>query len=163
LALGGPLKLKKFTALAAVALATVALSGCSLSRDIASLDMYAPSDGVQLDIEQLKARNVMLIKGASGNAVLIGSFVNSGTETITATIQTEDGNGEVVRVAFEVGAGKKFDLGYNGTEGVVMPLKGIPGSIHPVFLNGSGDPIEMNVPILDGTLAEYRPFVESLN
>ena len=157
------MKLKKFIALASVALATVALSGCSLSRDIASLDMYAPSDGVQLDIEQLKARNVMLIKGASGNAVLIGSFVNSGTQAITATIQTEDGNGEVVRVAFEVGAGKKFDLGYNGTEGVVMPLKSLPGSIHPVYLSGSGDPIEMNVPILDGTLAEYRPFVESLN
>jgi hypothetical protein len=157
------LKFKKFVALAAVALATVALSGCSLSRDIASLDMYAPSDGVQLDIEQLKARNVMFIKGASGNAVLIGSFVNSGTEAITATIQTEDANGEVVRVAFEVGAGKKFDLGYNGTEGVVMPLSGFPGSIHSVYLAGSADPIEMNVPILDGTLAEYRPFVESLN
>lgn len=157
------MKFKKFVALAAVALATVALSGCSLSRDIASLDMYSPSDGVQLDIEQLKARNVMFIKGASGNAVLIGSFVNSGTEAITATIQTEDANGEVVRVAFEVGAGKKFDLGYNGTEGVVMPLSGLPGSIHSVYLAGSADPIEMNVPILDGTLAEYRPFVESLN
>jgi hypothetical protein len=163
LALGGPLKLKKFIALAAVALATVALSGCSLSRDIASLDMYAPSDGVQLDIEQLKARNVMFIKGASGNAVLIGSFVNSGTEAIIATIQTEDASGEVVRVAFEVEAGKKFDLGYNGTEGIVLPLKGIPGSIHPVYLSGFTDPIEMNVPILDGTLAEYRPFVEPLN
>jgi hypothetical protein len=157
------LKIKKITALAAVALATVALSGCSLSREIASLDMYAPSDGVQLDIEQLKARNVMLIKGASGNAVLIGSFVNSGTESITATLQTEDANGEVVRVAFEVAPGKKFDLGYNGTEGVVMPLAGVPGSIHPVYLAGSSDPIEMNVPILDGTLAEYRPFVEALN
>lgn len=154
---------KKITALALVALATVALSGCSLSRNVASLEMYTPSDGVQLDIEQLKARNLMLIKGASGNAVLIGSFVNSGTESITATLQTEDANGEVVRVAFEVAPGKKFDLGYNGTEGVVMPLKGIAGGIHPVFLAGSSDPIEMNVPILDGTLAEYRPFVESLN
>ncbi len=157
------MKFKKYTALAAVALATVALSGCSLSHDVASLDMYAPSDGVQLDIEQLKARNVMLIKGTSGNAVLIGSFVNSGTESITATLQTEDANGEVVRVAFEVGPGKKFDLGYNGTEGVVLPISGIPGSIHPVFLAGSSDPIEMNVPILDGTLEEYRPFVEALN
>lgn len=157
------MNIKKFSALAAIALATVALSGCSLSREIASLDMYAPSDGVQLDIEQLKARNLMFIKGASGNAVLIGSFVNSGSESITATLQTEDSKGEVVRVAFEVGAGKKFDLGYNGTEGVVLQLDGLPGSIHSVYLSGSADPIEMNVPILDGTLEEYRPFVESLN
>ena len=157
------MKFKKFIALASVALATVALSGCSLSRDIASLDMYAPSDGVQLDIEQLKARNVMLIKGASGNAVLIGSFVNSGTQAITATIQTEDGNGEVVRVAFEVGAGKKFDLGYNGTEPVTFKLDGMPGQVHEVAVSGGGDPYVLNVPVMDGSLEEYREYAESLD
>lgn len=157
------MKLKKLSALAVAALTTVALSGCSLSRDVASLDMYTPSDGVQLDIEQLKARNVLFLKGDSGNAVLIGSFVNSGMESITATLQTEDANGELIRVAFEVGPGKKFDLGYNGTEGIVMPLAKLPGSMHPIFLSGNSDPIEMMIPILDGTLAEYRPFVEPLN
>lgn len=157
------MKLKKLTAVVLTALATVALSGCSFTRDVTSLEMYTPSDGVQLDIEQLKARNVLFLKGKSGNAVLIGSFVNSGTETITATLQTEDANGELVRVAFEVGAGKKFDLGYNGTEGLVMPLTGVPGAMHPIYLSGKSDPIEMLIPILDGTLEEYRPFVEPLN
>lgn len=157
------MNVKKISALATIALASVALSGCSLSREIASLDMYAPSDGVQLDIQQLKARNVMFIKGPSGNAMLIGSFVNSGTEPILATVQTEDANGELIQVAFEVAAGKKYDLGYSGNDGIVMSLPANPGSMYSVYLAGNSDPIEMLVPVLDGTLAEYRPFLERLN
>ena len=55
------MKIKKLTALLASVLTVVALSGCSLSRDVASLDPYSPSDGVILDIGDLKARNFLLI------------------------------------------------------------------------------------------------------
>ena len=151
---------KKIIALTTVALASVALSGCSLSREVASLDMYAPSDGVQVDLETLKVRNAMFIAGASGNAILIGSFVNSGMEDVTATVQTTDGNGEEVRMSFEVAAGQKVDLGYNGQDGLVMPLAVTIGSMHPIFVSGNADPVQMLVPVMDGTLAEYRPFVE---
>lgn len=151
---------KKIIALTTVALASIALSGCSLSRDVASLDMYAPSDGVQVDLETLKVRNAMFIAGSSGNVILIGSFVNSGIENVTATIQTTDGNGEEVRLSFEVAAGQKFDLGYNGQDGIVMPLNVVTGSMHPIYVSGNSDPVQMLVPVMDGTLAEYRPFVE---
>lgn len=151
---------KKIVALSTVALASIALSGCSLSRDVASLDMYAPSDGVQVDLETLKVRNAMFIAGSSGNVLLIGSFVNSGMEDVTATIQTTDGNGEEVRVSLLVPAGQKIDLGYNGQDGVVMPLDVLPGSMYPIFVSGNADPVEMLVPVMNGALAEYRPFVE---
>lgn len=151
---------KKIVALSTVVLASIALSGCSLSREVASLDMYAPSDGVQVDLETLKVRNAMFIAGSSGNALLIGSFVNSGIEDVTATIQTTDGNGEEVRVSLLVPAGQKIDLGYNGQDGVVMPLDVLPGSMYPIFVSGNADPVEMLVPVMNGALAEYRPFVE---
>jgi len=157
---GGPLNVKKIVSLSTVVLASIALSGCSLSRDVASLDMYTPSDGVQVDLETLKVRNAMFIAGSSGNVILIGSFVNSGMENVTATIQTTDGNGEEVRLSFEVPAGKKIDLGYNGQDGVVMALDVLPGSMYPIFVSGASDPVEMLVPVMNGALAEYRPFVE---
>jgi hypothetical protein len=122
--------------------------------------MYTPSDGVQVDLETLKVRNAMFIAGSSGNVILIGSFVNSGTENVTATIQTTDGNGEEVRLSFDVPAGKKVDLGYNGQDGVVMALDVLPGSMYPIFVSGASDPVEMLVPVMNGALAEYRPFVE---
>ena len=154
------MNVKKIVSLSTVVLASIALSGCSLSRDVASLDMYTPSDGVQVDLETLKVRNAMFIAGSSGNVILIGSFVNSGMENVTATIQTTDGNGEEVRLSFEVPAGKKVDLGYNGQDGVVMALDVLPGSMYPIFVSGASDPVEMLVPVMNGALAEYRPFVE---
>jgi len=48
---GGPLKAKKFIALIAAIATVFALAGCSLSREVASLDPYAPSDGVQVDTD----------------------------------------------------------------------------------------------------------------
>ena len=157
------MQIKKIATLTSLLVVTSLLSGCSLSREVASLDMYSPSDGTMLDVANLKARNVMFIKGAGNKVMLIGSFVNSGMEPVMASIQTKDASGEDIRVAFEVKPSGKFDIGYNGTEGVIMTLDEKPGAMHSIFLSNGSDPIEMLVPIMDGSLAEYRPFVESLN
>ncbi len=157
---GGPLKAKKFTALVAAIVTIFALTGCSLSREVASLDPYAPSDGVQVDTEELKARNVMFVVDDAGNAVLIGSFINPGQGAVSATLETLDSNGTVVMTEMTVEAGAKFDLGYNGTEGKFLYLTETPGSMHPVYMRVTGDPTRMLVPILDGALEEYRGFID---
>lgn len=155
--------IKKLTALLASLLTVVALSGCSLSRDVASLDMYAPSDGVLADIGQLKARNFLLIKGTGSEAVLIGSIVNSGQEAKTAGIQVIDQAGNRTSYQFEVGAKGKFDLGYGGNDGIVLTISEGPGSMHMIYFSDGSSPIEVMVPVLDGQLEEYRSFAESLN
>lgn len=157
------MQIKKIATLTSLVLATALLSGCSLSREVTSLEMYAPSDGTMVDAESLKARNVMIIKGSGNKALLIGSFVNSGMEPVMASLQTTDSTGEEIRVAFEVKPSGKFDLGYNGTEGVLLSLDTKPGSLHTIYVSDGSDPIELVVPVMDGSLAEYRPFVESLN
>jgi hypothetical protein len=154
------LKAKKFTALVAAIVTIFALTGCSLSREVASLDPYAPSDGVQVDTEELKARNVMFVVDDAGNAVLIGSFINPGQGAVSATLETLDSNGTVVMTEMTVEAGAKFDLGYNGTEGKFLYLTETPGSMHPVYMRVTGDPTRMLVPILDGALEEYRGFID---
>jgi hypothetical protein len=157
---GGPLKAKKFTAVIAAIVTIFALTGCSLSREVASLDPYAPSDGVQVDTDELKARNVMFVVDDAGNAVLIGSFINPGQGAVSATLETLDSNGTVVMTEMTVEAGAKFDLGYNGTEGKYLYLTETPGSMHPVYMRVTGDPTRMLVPILDGALEEYRGFID---
>ena len=157
---GGPLKAKKFTAVIAAIVTIFALTGCSLTREVASLDPYAPSDGVQVDTDELKARNVMFVVDDAGNAVLIGSFINPGQGAVSATLETLDSNGTVVMAEMTVEAGAKFDLGYNGTEGKFLYLTETPGSMHPVYMRVTGDPTRMLVPILDGALEEYRGFID---
>ncbi|NCV81380.1 MAG: hypothetical protein EBW36_05105 [Actinobacteria bacterium] len=154
------MKAKKFTAVIAAIVTIFALTGCSLSREVASLDPYAPSDGVQVDTDELKARNVMFVVDDAGNAVLIGSFINPGQGAVSATLETLDSNGTVVMAEMTVEAGAKFDLGYNGTEGKYLYLTETPGSMHPVYMRVTGDPTRMLVPILDGALEEYRGFID---
>ena len=157
---GGPLKAKKFTAVTAAIVTIFALTGCSLSREVASLDPYAPSDGVQVDTDELKARNVMFVVDDAGNAVLIGSFINPGQGAVSATLETLDSNGTVVMAEMTVEVGAKLDLGYNGTEGKYLYLAETPGSMHSVYMRVTGDPTRMLVPILDGALEEYRGFID---
>ncbi len=157
------MNVKKIASLSLMALAALSLTGCSLTHNVASLDPYAPSDGVQVDAQSLKARNVLLIQGKSGNAVLIGSFVNSSMEDLMASVQTKDSAGQDIRVEFAVKAGTKFDLGYNGTEPIQFKLNGVPGQVHEVAVSGGGDPYVLNVPVMDGSLEEYREYAEALN
>jgi hypothetical protein len=154
------LKSKKLFAAVAAFLTIFALTGCSLSREVASLDPYSPSDGVQIDLPGLKARNVLFISDGKSNAVLIGSFINTTEETINAQLETTDSSGEVVITELRISAGSKFDLGYNGTEGKELNLAEQPGSMHSVYLRVSGNPSQILVPILDGTLEEYRNFID---
>ena len=157
------MNVKKITSLTLVALASLSLAGCSLSGNVESLRPYAPSDGVQVDAQSLKARNVLLLQGESGRAVLIGSFVNSSQEDLVGSVQTKDSAGQDIRVEFAVKAGTKFDIGYNGTEPITFQLDGNPGQVHDVAVSGGGDPFVLNVPVMDGSLLEYREYAESLN
>ena len=157
------MNVKKITSLTLLALATLSLAGCSLSGTVSSLQPYAPSDGVQVDAQSLKARNVLIIQGDSGRAVLIGSFVNSSQEDLVGSVQTKDSAGQDIRVEFAVKAGTKFDLGYNGNSALVIDLAGTPGKIANIFvIEGNGPGKEIRVPILDGTLAEYKEIFATL-
>jgi hypothetical protein len=156
------LKIKKIIAFIAIALTTVVLTGCSFGRDVESLKPYSPSDGVIADAQELKARNLLFIKGDGEKALLIGSFVNSTMEPITGTMQILQADGERLEVSFDVAANSKFDIGYNGTNPLAVPISESPGQLHSIFLSGGGDPITLQVPIMDGSLEEYRPFYDAL-
>jgi hypothetical protein len=154
--------LKKIASVSLIGLSALTLAGCSLSNNVASLEPYAPSDGVMVDTTSLKARNLLLIQGESGKAVLIGSFVSGSTQDVKASLQTLDVDGKEVRVEFAVAAGEKFDIGYNGTEAIALQLNAEPGSMHQVYLNDGTDPVGILVPVVDGSLEEYRSFAEEL-
>lgn len=140
-----------------------ALTGCSLNSEVESLRPYAPSDGVQADVDALKSRNVMFIRNDNGRAILIGSFINSSQQELMASIETLDANGDSIKFDFSIEPGGKYDLGYNGNPGIILEIDDIAGSMRNIFLTAEGDPFGKLVPVLDGTLEEYRSFVEELN
>lgn len=157
------MKNHKLVTLTATLITLFALTGCSLNSEVESLRPYAPSDGVQSDVDSLKSRNLMFIRNDNGQAILIGSFINSSQDELMASIETLDANGESVKFEFSIEPGGKYDLGYNGNPGLVLEINDIAGSMRNVFLTAEGDPFGKLVPVLDGTLEEYRSFVEDLN
>ena len=156
------MNLKKIASVTLIGLATFSLAGCSLSGNVASLDPYAPSDGVLANTTNMKVRNLLLVQGESGKAVLIGSFVNPSMNVVTTSLKTKDSSGQELAVEFSVPAGEKFDIGYNGTDPLALQLDAQPGSMHEVYLFDGTDPISILVPVVDGSLEEYRPYAEAL-
>lgn len=157
------MNLRKIITVAVISTSLVALSGCSLTRNVESLQPYAPSDGTQLNLENVKARNFLIVKGSSNQAVLIGSLVPASDSVVT--VQTLNAEGSQVDFKVSLNAGVKADIGYNGTEGFrfALPVEEIAGNMYSVYLNDGSGPIELLVPIVDGTLQEYRPYAEQLN
>lgn len=156
------MKTKKILTVALIAGSLFALSGCSLSREVESLRPYAPSDGSQVDLESVKARNFLIVKGTGPQAMLIGALVSSIDGSVN--FQTTDSSGGKVEFNINVKSGSKTAIGYNGTEGLrfALPADVIAGDFYSVYLDDGSGPIELLVPVVDGTLAEYRPFAEML-
>jgi hypothetical protein len=157
------LRNNKLATLAATLITLLVLSGCSLSREVESLRPYAPSDGVQSEVGDLKSRNLMFIRNDAGKAILIGSFVNASQTELMASIATDDKNGETFKFEFSIAPGGVYDLGYNGNPGLVLEVDEIAGAMRNVFVTAGGDPFGKLVPVLDGTLEEYRSFAEALD
>ena len=156
--------LRRITVSLAIASLSLGLSACSLSGNVASLDPYSPSDGQQIDLESVKARNFIYLVGESGRGFLVGSLVSSATSDLKIKLQYVDPNtDDRTDYFFDVPAGSKLDFGYNGNPAVQLPVVETPGQTAKFFLLES-DSISgtIQVPVLDGTLVEYRLLLEQL-
>ncbi|MFY9304247.1 MAG: hypothetical protein WAO31_01920 [Rhodoluna sp.] len=125
---------------------------------------YSPSDGQQVDLEQVMARNFMYLVADSGNGYLVGSLVSQATEAKVIKIQYVDPNTQAKTDYFvEVPAGQKVDFGYNGNPAIMLPVVEGPGQTAKFyFLESETINASMKVPVLDGTLEEYRRLLEIL-
>lgn len=153
-----PLFVRRLAATALIVAFTLTTSACSLSGNVASLQPYSPSDGQQADLENIKARNFMYLVSESGQGFLIGSLVNSASEAKVVKIQYVDPNSQAKTDYFvEVAAGAKLDFGYNGNPAISMPVVEIPGQTALFYFLESDTISEgIKVPVLDGTLSEYK-------
>jgi hypothetical protein len=182
------LVVRKFVAALAVSAALVlGTSGCSLSRNVESLQAYVPSDGAEAAVDGVKALNIIYLttnvvpKDAwAGTEVgaIIGSFVNTTKEPVQIRLQFNEDASEASDVVAAqkrewvsevIAPGAKYDIGYNenpGLSAILLKDNGTavkPGSLVSVWFavnNGAG--VELRVPALDGSLEQYAPLVANL-
>ncbi|ADG73574.1 putative lipoprotein [Cellulomonas flavigena DSM 20109] len=149
------------------AAAALALTGCSATNPITTLDSYAASDGTAAQVGSVRALNLLVVAEAEGAAgVLTGALSNrSGDdEDVTLTV----GGGEPVDV--EVAAGSSVlvgvtdvPAGYATVEVPVAAVDTAPGGLTTVTIaSGSSGTTEIRVPVVDGTLPEYAAVLEGV-
>lgn len=155
---------------ASVALAASLLlstTACSFFDAQSTLKQYAPSDGVDATVGQVKVRNAMLLSKDGTNASLLINLINGGTTTVNVLIQYDgtaaDGTTGKVDTRIQLDAGEVRTFGSSDTRQLI--LKGInskPGSLFPVYVQyGVQTGQEMMVPVLDGSLPEYSTLLPS--
>ncbi|MEY3908688.1 MAG: hypothetical protein RLZZ90_595 [Actinomycetota bacterium] len=158
------MSIRKFAAIGIAASLLLGTTGCSLFSPVATRASYSPGDGTQIDLETIKVRNFMYLSDGKGGEALFGSIINPSLESKSIKIQYTDGTlKEKKEVAINLLAGQKIDLGYNGGSALAIDLDGEPGGVVEVFIiEGSNTGKRIEVPVLDGTLEQYKDLVDAL-
>jgi hypothetical protein len=139
-------------------------SGCAMLTYQATTEPYDASDGVSAAVGELELRNVLVISdhGVAGNLVM--TVVNNGTEDRELLVEYGDG-GEAEPVEIAAGSSVAFGVGDEQGVDVVKPvllpaIDTMPGALLPVYFHYEGaEGMEVRVPVLTGTLPEYRSLV----
>ncbi|MRG61030.1 DNA modification methylase [Agromyces sp. CFH 90414] len=147
----------RLAASAALALGIViGASGCSMVTYQATTEHYDASDGVSANVGDLELRNVLVLaESGADEASLVLTVANRGDSDADLSIEPVDG-GEALELEVPahgqvvVGAGEEEPLTLEGIEAE-------PGSLTSIYFVTSGaEGVEVQVPVLDGTLPEYE-------
>lgn len=149
---------------ATVGAAAVALlaSGCAVFSPVTTNLQYDPADGVPATVGDLALRDLVLV-GGDGEAVVSGSAVNLGHETLTVQFtaiatdqQTEPAGGSEITLKPR----EQVDLATKGL--VLQGVTAKPGSIAGLGITSrTGGAVVVNVPVLRavGAYATVTPTV----
>lgn len=146
--------------LAALACAAVLLAGCSTINPITTDMHYQPSDGFEVAIgEDAKAMNLLVISSAAeAPAVLTGTVYNGDFDALDVSFSLDG----TTFVDVTVPALGTVVLGPDGTL-VVGTSTAAPGGIAQILIRSDvTGQFAAPVPVVDGTLPEYRDIVEAL-
>ena len=142
------------------ALVAIALAGCNFFTPQSTLVPYDPSDGVSTRVGDVDVLNAVVISEDGVNGNLMFSALNSGTDDVDLTVQYES-DGEKVTLDVPVDAGTTGEFGFG--EGGQLFLAGIdtpPGGLLPIYFQyGDVQGRQLLVPVLDGAVEQYAPFL----
>ncbi|GAA4660566.1 hypothetical protein [Arthrobacter cryoconiti] len=155
----GAKRVQRLSLIAAIGIGAMAFTGCSAINPQSTTVVYSASDGVRMDMGHLELRNVLIISGeAGGPGRVLGTFYNTSTAPITLTISGAQGSQTEVSIE----PGVPLVLNGKSDKAILSTVKAAPGALETIELRQSAGATEtgtLNVPVLDGTLKEYKNLV----
>ncbi|WP_061962929.1 hypothetical protein [Demequina aurantiaca] len=154
----------KFIAPARVAViaiaGAVALAGCSYVNPIITQKPYAAADGLQAQIGDVHASNLLIVTTAVDEpASLTGSLYNAGDEDATIVFALDGAHGVDVLVP----AKTQVSMAVDGDVPVLAYAPVAPGLIADVAIQSEvTGVITTPVPVVNGDQEEFQPELEAL-
>ncbi|TLM84707.1 hypothetical protein [Pseudarthrobacter sp. NamE5] len=134
----------------AAAVSVLFLAACSGAPEE---DTYAIANGVNADIGDVEVRSLLIVSAAESEpGRLLGTLFNKSPEAVEVSIADAD---DKLAVTVEGGASHGFDT----NPAVLNSVEDIPGSRVTVDISVGPEKEELQVPVLDGTLDAYRPYL----
>lgn len=141
---------------ASALLVVLPLSGCNLTAEQSTTTQYAASDGIVEDLGPVLLRNILVV-GSDDEAAgrLVGTVFNTSDDPVDLSIRA----GDVTTSVTIQGQGQiKFE-DETEDDATLEGLEENPGSLIAMDFEVDGEQATFSVPVLDGTLEEYREFV----
>ncbi|MEA5456476.1 hypothetical protein SPF06_17230 [Sinomonas sp. JGH33] len=150
---------------AALGVGLLTATGCGYINPQQTSIQYSASDGVRADVGTVQLRNVLIASsGKAGSAStpsadapgrLLGSLYNTSGQDASVVLSTPSSGS--VRV--DIPKNGTLHLEQNPNPVTFSHVGGLPGSLVDVKVTVDGKTQEVQIPVLDGTLDQYRQYI----
>lgn len=150
-------RVQRASLVAAVGLGLLSVTGCSYINQQTTTMQYSPSDGVRSDIGNIELRNMIVVSnGKDQPGRVIGAIFNTAATDSTVTISGAAGSQTQVQVK----AKSSSYLTMDSNASVLSTVTGLPGTLENLkFTVQGGGSTELKVPVMDGSLQEYKQYI----
>ncbi|WP_146067463.1 DUF1573 domain-containing protein [Arthrobacter sp. SX1312] len=130
-------------------IAVLAVTGCSTPEE--TRDAIATGEDGQVGV--VKLRSMLVVSAEEGMpGRLLGTLDNESSAAIEVTVSDADDQVEVT-----VPANGQYPLDTN--EEILSTVEEPPGALTEITLTTPSDSVTLDVPVLDGTLDQYEPYL----
>ncbi len=151
-----PRRVLAASALAAAALTTA--TGCTATNPQQTAEPYSPGAAAATTLGTVHVAGLFVASAGEGPAALVARIVNTGTDAATVEISDQGSSG--LSGSFDVDPASTLDVGPTGEDGPeVDSLDSPPGTVLEMTIATGGRSTTVAVPVLDGTLEQYAPYV----
>ncbi len=141
---------------AGAVLVMLAVSGCNLVAPQSTTMVYAPSDGIVQELGPVLLRNVLIVgTDDETDGRLVGTVFNTSDDDVDLSISA---GGAATRVTIE-GQGKLRFEDETAVDATLAGVEEVTGSLVDVDFEVDGEEATYEVPVLSGSLEEYREYV----
>ncbi|MCG2622952.1 hypothetical protein LVY72_13705 [Arthrobacter sp. I2-34] len=138
-------------------LALLGTAGCSAVNEQATTREYAASDGLVASVGPVNLRNLLVVsEDPQSSGRILGTAINTSDSPVQLNLTAASSTASVTVPA---NGQIRFEDKANAT--TLNALGAAPGALVPMTLRVNSDSSELQVPVLNDSLVEYGPYLES--